>query len=170
MKRADHFRAADHLVGKARRYIDAEEKRVSAGPDPEAYARYVADRGSVPGAVPPEWPTMKTELPTLWLAVAQVHATLAAAGPGVEQEVLDDEKRVAQALGAAESSQRARQAARPPLRREGGPVDAGRPVVIEETAGTVRPKPSDCRCLGPEKLHVRGVGICMHNPQTRTGR
>lgn len=129
-----------------------------------------------------------------WLAAAQVHATLAAAGPGVEQAVRDHEKRVAQALGATENDQRARQAARPPLppvrvecarceglddsidhtegcrnldiiraqraaragqvttcRCTGLPHDLGSPgcsvpgmnrlMGVEETAGTVRPKP-----------------------------
>jgi hypothetical protein len=52
---------------------------------------------------------------TLELLVGIGHALLAAAGPGVEQEVKDNERAVARALGATENDQRARQAARPPL-------------------------------------------------------
>jgi hypothetical protein len=50
------------------------------------------------------------------LQVALVHATLAAAGPGVEAEVEQNERAAAAAVAATEGTQRERQAARPPLR------------------------------------------------------
>lgn len=97
------------------------------------------------------------------LMAAQVHATLAAAGPGVEQEVRDNERAVSQALGAAEGDQRARQAAR----RQATLDLAEAQRAAEETAGTVRPKPgphvaTGCRCGRPVGAHQRGAVGCAH--------
>ena len=42
----------------------------------------------------------------------------------------------------------------------------GKTVRVEETAGTVRPKPHpplDCTCHGFERLHQRGAPSCVHN-------
>lgn len=168
--RADHYAWADALVWKVRRQLDGGDWRDE------------------------DMPSM-----ALQVAAAQVHATLAAAGPGVEQEVRDNEKRAAQAVGAAESSQRARQAARPPLppkvcHDSAGGVhnglladcrvcnypgmgaaneialaarDAAR---VEETAGTVRPKPDPayyCTCAeggGIDGRHQRGRAGCRWAP------
>lgn len=49
------------------------------------------------------------------LLAAIGHATLAAAGPGVEAEVEQNERAAAAAVAATEGTQRERQAARPPL-------------------------------------------------------
>lgn len=84
-KRADHYEWASELVWMARRQLNMNQV--------------------IGGA----------ERIELLLGAAQVHATLAAAGPGVEQEALDNERDAARAVAAAEGSQRDRQARRPPL-------------------------------------------------------
>jgi len=174
MKRADHFRAADQLVAKARRRM-AATGREGWSPDSDY------DRGNV----------------MAWLAAAQVHATLAAAGRDVEAEVEANERAVSAAVVSAEETrvrllggsvdpvveapaygteptdnQRARATT---CRCTGLPHDLGSPgcsvpgmnrlMGVEETAGTVRPKPGPpsrltCHCSGVS--HERGAVGCAH--------
>lgn len=123
--RADHFRSAEYLIGKARR-----------GEDAEGMSR------------------------DQQIAAALVHATLAAAGPGVEAEVVAHEKAAAQAVGAAESS-----GTDWPTRLLGEPYEQAlaraEGARVEETAGTVRPRPPvDCLCYGVAFRHPRGTSEC----------
>lgn len=127
MYRADHYEKADSLLAKVLRQL--------AGPD---------------------WRDEDLPVMALEIAAAQVHATLAAAGPGVEAEVKEHEKSVARALGAAEGSQRARQAARPPLLNVRPGVVAERGTVdptdipladLDALAESIRPA-TTCRCTG----------------------
>jgi hypothetical protein len=179
--RADHYVWADEFLWKARRLMG----------EPHQWAGEEVPKGA------------RVPRVELLLMAAQVHATLAAAGPGVEQAVIDNEKAIARALGATENDQRARQAARPPLhtcsapdgpdecrgcraeatttcRCTGLPHDLGSPgcsvpgmnkmMGVEETAGTVRPKPgpphvaTGCRCGRPVGAHQRGATGCAHEP------
>jgi hypothetical protein len=80
--RADHYRWADELVWRARRHV----------------VDHSVGGRQFDGLDGPDWQRVMADL-----AAAQVHATLAAAGPGVEQAVNDQAKRAARAVGAAES-------------------------------------------------------------------
>lgn len=77
MKRSDHYDQANELVWQARRLIKAGFSVEPLG-------------------------AIEVEQVELLLKAAQVHATLAAAGPGVEQEALAAERDAARAVAAAE--------------------------------------------------------------------
>jgi hypothetical protein len=136
--RADHYVWADELVWKARRLLDpASADRAWFERIPEFDAR----------------PRIE-----LLLMAAQVHATLAAAGPGVEQAVNDQAKRAARAVGAAESQQD-RQAARPPLPlvdREA--LRRAQVLATADLAAAQRvAERAVCLCMGPDNKHAPGV-------------
>lgn len=89
--RAEHYRIAEDLLTQASE--DQGKAAVSAS---------ATTRSNLHGDV------------RLYLRAAQIHATLAAAGPGVEQEVAERAKR-------EQATQAERQAARPPLTPKPGP-------------------------------------------------
>jgi len=101
--RAEHYRIAEELLAQAAN--DQAKAAVSVS---------ATTRSNLHGDV------------RLYLRAAQIHATLAAAGPGVEQAVADLVKREQQA------TQAERQADRPPL-----------PTVLiaEQSADAARPRP-----------------------------
>ncbi len=90
MNRAGHYRVAEQLLEQA-----------SADQD-KARGSVATTRANLHGDI------------RLYLRAAQIHAQLACAGPGVEQEVNDLAKRAA-------PSQAERQAARAPLHPKPGP-------------------------------------------------
>jgi hypothetical protein len=97
MNRADHFRIAEELLERA----SGDQRQAAASPS-------ATTRASLHGDI------------RLYLRAAQIHATLAAAGPGVEQEVLAQGKQ-------ERPTQAERQAARPPLHPKPVPPRRERP-------------------------------------------
>ncbi|HST84632.1 MAG TPA: hypothetical protein VLL08_23035 [Kineosporiaceae bacterium] len=102
MKRADHYLVAEQLLEQASEDQDKASRETS-----------ITKRAHLHGEI------------RLYLRAAQIHAQLACAGPGVEQEVADLLKRAA-------PSQAERQTARRPL-----------PTVLsgEQSSTAFRPKP-----------------------------
>jgi len=109
VKRAAHYLAAEQLLEQAE-----------------------ADQDKARGSVATARANLHGDI-RLYLRAAQIHAQLACAGPGVEQEVADLEKRTA-------PPQAERQAARRPL-----------PTVLMAEQPATRPKPGPPHTAGKER-------------------